>query len=102
MIDEITIEGELTNERIDLAERQRRRQTPFEVAPQEAIGRHTEIERGLRGILKDRRPVLLRQREYAEDATDARFPFVTVNVIADGAGGADQCGGWQGQIGYFG
>ena len=36
--------------------------------------------------------MLLRQREDAEDATDARFTFVPMNVIADGAGGCPECG----------
>ena len=38
-IDEIAVEGELPDERIDLAERQRHRRPAFEVAAQEAIGR---------------------------------------------------------------
>jgi hypothetical protein len=71
-ISEIAIEGELTNQRIDLSEGQRHRGSAFEVTAQEAIGGHAQVERGLRGLLEDRWAVFLRQRKDAENATDAR------------------------------
>src|SRR5262245_4598466 len=84
-IDEIAVERELANERIDLAQRERHRRPAFEIAPDEAIGGHAVIERGLGSIFDDRRPMLLRQGEDAEDAADAGRALVLMDVIADGA-----------------
>ena len=86
-IDEIAIEGELPNERVDLAERQRHRQTAFEIAPQKAIGRDAEIERGFGGVVDDGRAMFLREREDAEDAADAGGAVVLMDVVADDADG---------------
>jgi hypothetical protein len=84
-IDEIAIKGELPDERIDLLERQRHRWAAFEIAAEEAIRRHAELESGFGGVFDDGGAVFLRQRERAEDATDAGFPFMPVDVIADRA-----------------
>jgi hypothetical protein len=35
----------------------------FEIAADKAIGGDAEVERGLRGVLDDRRPVFLGERE---------------------------------------
>ncbi len=43
-IDQIAVEGELPNERIDLPERHRR--APLQIAPQEAVGGDAELEGG--------------------------------------------------------
>src|SRR5829696_153279 len=44
-IDEIAIEGELTNERVDLAERQWRGEAAFKIPTEKAVRRHAEIKR---------------------------------------------------------
>jgi hypothetical protein len=57
----IAIEGELTNERVDLAQGQRHGRTAFDVLPQEAIGRHADLQRGFGRLVDDGRSVLLGQ-----------------------------------------
>ena len=47
---------------------------PLEVAPHEAIGGDADVERRVRGIVGDRGPVLLREREDAENPSDATAP----------------------------
>ena len=55
LIDEVAIERELPDERIDLPERERRRGPALEIPAQEAIGRDLELERRFRGRRR-RRP----------------------------------------------
>lgn len=64
-IDEIAVEIEITDERIDLALRQRHRPSAFEVTAEKAIGWQGEVERGVPGIFNDGWPVFLREREQA-------------------------------------
>ena len=92
-IDEIAVEGELADERIDLAERERRRRPALEIAAQEAIGRDAEVERGLGGVVDGGRAVLLGEREDAEDAPDAGGALVVVDVRAQT--GADAGPAWR-------
>ena len=62
-IDEIAIEGELPDERIDLAQGQGHGRAAFDVLAHEAIGRHADLERGFGGVLDDgRRRVSSRAR----------------------------------------
>ena len=57
----------MTDERIDLPERERHRQAAFQVPTEKAIGRHAEIERRLGGLVDDGRAVFLGEGEHAED-----------------------------------
>src|SRR5262245_34764194 len=82
--DEIAVEGELANERIDLAQRQRHRRPAFQIPPDKAVGQYADLQGRLRGILDDGGAVFSGQREDAEDAPDPAGPFVSVNVIAHG------------------
>jgi hypothetical protein len=72
----------LTNERIDLPQRQRHRWTAFKIAADRAIGWDREIEGGLGRVFDDGWVVFLHQTENATDAADT---FVAVDVIGDGA-----------------
>ena len=83
LIDEVAIERELANERVDLLERERRGGPPFEIAAEKAIGRDLELERRFGGVVGRRRPVLLGEREDAEDAAHAGGALVVVDVGAD-------------------
>ena len=74
----------MPDERVDLAQRQRRQGPAVEVALQEAVGGHAEVERGGGGLFDDDGTVLLGEGEDAEDAADAGGPVVTVDVVADG------------------
>ena len=71
-IDEIAVEGELANERIDLAERQRARRDGVRDSGggSDRSARRARA-RPWRGVVDDGRAVLLGQREDAEDAADA-------------------------------
>ena len=66
-----------------MPKRERHGWPALEIAAQEAIGRHAEIEGSLGGVFDDGRPVFLGEREHTEDATDARFPFMSMDVIAE-------------------
>ena len=87
MLDEIAVQGELADERIDLAEREGQRRLPLQVAAQEAVRHHTEFERGAGGILDDGWAVFLRQGKDAEDAADGDGPVVLMQVVAERADG---------------
>jgi len=65
----------------------------FEIAAEEAIRRHAEIEGGLRGVFDDGRPMFLGERQHTEDAVHTGFPFMTVDVIADGVDRWPECAG---------
>ena len=73
-VDEIAVEGELTDQRVDLPEREGHGRAPLKIATDEAIGRHTEVERGLGRVLDGRRPVPLGEGEDTEDAPDTGAP----------------------------
>ena len=82
-IDEIAVEGELPNERVDLAQRERRAD-----GARDSDGRSDRSGRRGRGPPWPRprrraRPCFLGEREDAEDAPDAGRPFVVVDVLAD-------------------
>jgi hypothetical protein len=53
-----------------LRERERQGRATLDVLPDEAIGEHADVDRGVGGILDDRGPMFLRQREEAEDLAD--------------------------------
>ena len=86
-IDEIAIERELADERIDLAQGQRQRRTTVEIFPEEAVGRDTEVEGGLGGVVDDGGAMLARERKDAEDPADAGGAVVLMDVVADDADG---------------
>ena len=84
----------MPDERVDLAQRQGRRGPAVE--PEEAVGGHAELERGVGGLFGDGGTVLPGEGEDAEDATDAGGAVVTVDVVADGGdGGAGPLGGGE-------
>ena len=72
----------MPNERIDLPQGQGHRRAPVDVLPQKAIGGHADLERRFGGVLDDRRPMFPREREDAQDATDARHAVVLLDVRA--------------------
>src|SRR5262249_10684143 len=83
-IDEIAVERELPNERIDLAQRQRHGWSAFEIATDEAIRGHAEIDSRLGGVFDGGGTVFACEGEHAEDAADTGRTVVPVDVIADG------------------
>ena len=74
----------MPDEGVDLAQREGRDGPAVKVAPQEAVGGHTEFEGGVGGLFGDGGTVLPGQSEDALDAADAGGAVVTVDVVADG------------------
>ena len=105
-IDEIAVERELTNERVDLLQREGRRRAAFEIAAEEAVARDLELERRFRGVIRSDGAVFLCQGEHAEDAPHPGGALVLVDVGADGvemrpgvAGARQQRQGGRGRAG---
>src|SRR5262252_2653514 len=77
--------GELPDQRIDLAERERGRRLAFEVAADELVLGDAEFQRGGARLLDDDGAVLLDEGEDAEDPTDAEFAITAVDAVAERA-----------------
>ena len=71
----------MANERVDLPQRERRRQPAFEVPTEKAVGRDPEIERRFGRVVDDGRSVFLGEREDAEHAADASGAVVLVDGL---------------------
>lgn len=85
LVDEVAIEGELANERVHLPQRHGHWGAPLEIAAEEAVGGHAELQGGVRGVIHDGGAVLLRERQDALDAADTGRAVVPVDVRAEGA-----------------
>jgi hypothetical protein len=83
-VNEVAIERELADDRIDLTERQRHRRSAFHVLAHEAIRGHPDLECRCGGVLHDRDAVLLGQSEDAEDPAHAGGALVLMDVDAAG------------------
>ena len=95
-VDEIAVEGQFADERVDLTQREGRRGPAVEIAPHEPIGGEPEFEGGVGGLFDDIGTMLLGEREDAEDAADAGGAVVAVDVVTDGGdGGAGALGGGE-------
>ena len=74
--------GEVTDERVDLAEREGGRRVPLEVAPDEAVVGDLQLQRGGAGVLDRRGAVLFDQPEDTQDTAD---PELAVSAMDRGA-----------------
>src|SRR5215471_10266793 len=83
VIDEIAVKRELTDQRIDLTERQR--WPAFQITAKKTVLVNTEFECGSTSILNRSHAELLGQGKHAEDAANARFSFVVVDGFAEEA-----------------
>jgi len=86
-INEIAVEGELSNERIDLFEGGGGDLHAFEVAPQKAVRRRARFEREVRGVFRECGPVFPRERQDAENAARREHALGAVDGVAHGADG---------------
>ena len=84
-IDEIAVEGELSDEGIHLAQGERGRRESFEVDADEAVAGRAQFECGLGGRIDDGQAVLSGQSQDAQDATYTRFTIAAVDLVAQGA-----------------
>jgi len=98
VIDEVAIQRELADERIDLPQGQRDGRPPLDIFTDEAIREGADVERRLRRIIDDGDAMFPGQREDTEDLPDAMGAVVGVEMTAEGAdrrpgggGPAQQC-----------
>ena len=77
--------GEVTDERVDLAEREGRRRVPLEVAPDEAVVGDLELQSRRASVLDRGGAVLLDQPEDAQDPAHPRLSVPAVDDLAEGA-----------------
>ena len=84
-VNEVAIERELADDRVDLTERQRHGRSAFHVLADEAIRGHADLDRRCGGVLHDGHAVLLGEREDAEDPAHAGSALVLLDVRADRA-----------------
>jgi hypothetical protein len=76
--------GEVTDERIDLAEREGHGRVAVEVAPDEAVLGDAQLQRRRAGVLDRGRAVLLDQAEDTQDTADAEFavaPWIAAQSV---------------------
>src|SRR5688572_28097650 len=70
-IDEIAVLGELSDERVDLTKRERRRRLTLQIATHETVRRHTEAERCGACVVDRSSAVLARECEHSLNSADA-------------------------------
>src|SRR2546426_8617292 len=91
--DDVAVVGELADERVDLAQGERRRRVALEIAPDEAVVGDAELQGGRAAVLDDDGAVLLGEGEDAEDPAHARFPVAAMDRFAERADGRAGSGG---------
>ncbi len=83
IVDDVSVVGELADERIDSAQRELHGRMPLEVAAHEAVRGDREIERGGAGIVDGGSSVLAGEREHAEDAPHAVLLLPVVDLLGE-------------------
>src|SRR5687768_16466555 len=76
-VDEIAVQRELTDERVDLTERQR--WPTFQITADKTVFVDAEFESGRAGILDSRYTELLRQRQHAKNAANPRLSLMSID-----------------------
>ena len=85
LLDDIAIQRELTNQGIDLAQRQRRGSFMFEIAADERILVNLDGERGRAGIVDRCHTVFPGQRKNALDAAHRHLPLLLIHRLREPA-----------------
>src|SRR2546422_911966 len=87
-LEEVAVEGELADQGIDLAERERRRRMALEVAADDLVGAAAEIKRDGTGVVDGRGAMFAGERQQALEGRDAvvRRGDFNAAVEVDGAG----------------
>src|SRR6478736_1589913 len=78
-VDVVAVQGQLTNQRIDLTKSERRARSAFQIAPHETVGGHAHLQRRSAGVVDADDAVLAHQRSYAEDPFDAPLTLVAMD-----------------------
>src|SRR6266849_4897249 len=84
-LNEIAVQRELADERIDLAQVQRQLRTAFQVAAHEVIFRRAGFQGHGAGVLRGRDAVLLGHREHAQNAAHRDFSVMAMQALAKSA-----------------
>src|SRR5213593_3435282 len=79
-LEEVAVEGELADQRIDLAQRERRRRVALEVAADDLVGATAEVEGDGAGVINGRGAVFAGERQEALDAPDGAQRIVGVEA----------------------
>src|SRR2546430_3394160 len=79
-LEEVAVEGELADQGIDLAERERRRRMALEVAADDLVGAAAEIKRDGTGVVDGRGAMFAGERQQALDAPDGAQGIVGVEA----------------------
>jgi hypothetical protein len=84
-LNEIAIQRELADERIDLAQMQGQLRTALQVAAYEVVFGRACFQGHGAGVLGRGDAILLGHREHAQDAAHRDFPMLAMQVLAEGA-----------------
>ena len=95
--DHVAVVGEVTDERIDLAEREGHRRVPLEVAPHEAVVGDLQLQRRGAGVVDGGGAVFLDQGEDPEEAAHAGLPVPAMEGLAERADVGPGAGGLREQ-----
>src|SRR6188768_3070830 len=81
-IDQIAVLGQLSDQRVDLAQADWRRGSAFQVAAHEAVGRHAELQRRSAGVVDAERAVLAPEREHSLNSPHSSLLLALVDERA--------------------
>jgi len=104
LVNEVAIEGELTDEGIDLFEGQRPSRAPLEIGADESVRRGARVESDFGRVVDGGTTMLLGQVQHSLDAPQPGLAIATVHLLAEqsdvracGAGAPQQIqrGGWR-------
>ncbi len=85
MIDQVAVQRELSDEGIDLSQRQRDGRPSLDVLADEAVRKGAHLKRRLRGLIDDGDTMFLGQGEDPEDLPDAMSAVMRVEIAAERA-----------------
>ena len=84
-LNEIAVERELADQRIDLAQLQRQLRTVLQVAAHEVVFGRACFQGHGAGVLRGRDAILLGQGEHAQDAAHRDFSVIAMQALAESA-----------------
>ena len=84
-LNEIAVQRELADERIDLAQLQRQLRAMFQVAAYEVIFTRACFQGHGASVLRGRDAILFGHREHAQDAAHRDFPVIAMQALAESA-----------------
>ena len=83
LFDDVPVQGELANQRIDLAQSQRRGRLALQITPDETIIVYLDVDRRRASIVHCGRAVFLRQRQHTLNAAHCGLPLLRIHRFAE-------------------